>query len=84
MLKTYSKDVDSGDIMVNHFCGDCGTTLYRRTDNIPGIVVIKVGTIDDEDYVESYKPELEQFVRSRVSWVKEVQGAEQVESGWTP
>ena len=85
-LKTFSKVVDSGHVMVNHFCGECGTTLYRRSDDLgmTGIVVIKVGTVDDEEFVEGYKPELEQFVRSRVSWVKGVEGAEQVEEGWAP
>lgn len=83
--KTFTKTVDSGHGMTSFFCGDCGSTLYRESDGIPGIIVIKVGLIDgnEEDFKNAI-PEVEQFTRSRVSWIPAVPGVEQVEEGWSP
>lgn len=33
--------------VTREFCQDCGTQLVTRTPNLPGAVLIKVGTLDD-------------------------------------
>ena len=33
--------------VTREFCQDCGTQLLTRTPNLPGAVLIKVGTLDD-------------------------------------
>jgi hypothetical protein len=33
--------------VTREFCPDCGTHILSRTPNLPGAVLIKVGTLDD-------------------------------------
>jgi hypothetical protein len=33
--------------VTREFCGACGTHLLTRTPNLPGAVLVKVGTLDD-------------------------------------
>ncbi len=83
-LKTFKKAADSGNEIISYFCGECGTTIYRKTSSAPGAIVIKTGTIDDNGAAEEGKPDVEQFVRSRVSWIPAVPGVNQIAGGWVP
>ena len=74
-LKTYTKVVDSGSDMTSHFCGDCGSTLYRISTGYPGTVVIKAGCIDEFN-TEDGKPALELYSRSHVSWLPKIDGVQ--------
>jgi hypothetical protein len=47
--KTISKVADTGKTITSHFCGDCGTTLFRTGDSFPGAVIIKAGILDDPE-----------------------------------
>lgn len=38
---------DLDNPVTREFCQDCGTQLVTRTPNLPGAVLIKVGTLDD-------------------------------------
>jgi hypothetical protein len=76
-LSTYSKVAESGNTITNHSCGKCGSLLYRTTTGYPGTMVIKAGCIDGVDAAEEYKPDVEVFTRSRVSWVPAIEGAKQ-------
>src|SRR5574337_1624548 len=38
---------DLAQPVTREFCGACGTHLVTRTHNLPGAVLIKVGTLDD-------------------------------------
>lgn len=38
---------DLDNPVTREFCADCGTQLLTRTPNVPGAVLIKVGTLDD-------------------------------------
>jgi hypothetical protein len=38
---------DLADPVTREFCGECGTHLLTRTSKVPGMVLIKVGTLDD-------------------------------------
>jgi len=79
-LKTYTKIADSGNKMTSHFCGDCGSTLYRVSSGFPGVVAMRAGCIDYLK-VEKAKPRMEMFCRSHVEWLPEVKGIEQIEAG---
>ena len=43
---TYSRaDLDTP--VAREFCGICGTHLLTRSHNAPGVVLLKIGTLDD-------------------------------------
>ena len=75
--KTISKKADGGNTITNHFCGDCGSTLFRDGASFPGMKVVKAGVMDDVDALDQAKPAVELFAPERVSWVQEIPGAEQ-------
>jgi hypothetical protein len=80
-LKVWGKKVNSGNIMYNHSCGQCGCLLYRSSTGYPGALTVKAGCIDgEEDPASTFVPDIEIFTRSRVSWVPAIEGAVQ-ESG---
>ena len=62
---------------MSHFCGDCGSTLWRDGATFGDGKVIKVGTLDDENALESQKPGIELYAGYRPSWVTGVSGADQ-------
>ncbi|KAI0466545.1 Mss4-like protein [Xylaria cf. heliscus] len=75
--KSIGKKADSGREIVSHFCGDCGSTLWRDGASFGDAKVIKVGTLDDVDALDKALPAAELFTEHRVSWVAEVPGAAQ-------
>ena len=75
--KPISKTADSGNTITSHFCGDCGSTMWRDGPSFPGLKIIKVGTLDDVDALAKAKPTVELFAPTRVDWVKEISGAAQ-------
>lgn len=78
--KTFSKTSDSGKTITSHFCGDCGSTLFRTGDSFPDTVIIKLGVMDSKDAFEKAKPEVELYSTQRVDWVPEIQGAKQMKT----
>lgn len=44
--KKFSRS-DLSDPVTREFCGECGTHILTRTPRLPGVVLIKVGTLDD-------------------------------------
>jgi hypothetical protein len=38
---------DSGQAVHRHFCGTCGSPIVSIADAIPGLTIIKAGTLDD-------------------------------------
>ena len=76
-LKTISKTLDNGNVIVNTFCGDCGTTLFREGQAMPGTRFLKAGILDDPNCINTFKPQGEIFASRRVSWLKPISGAAQ-------
>ncbi|KAF1937376.1 hypothetical protein EJ02DRAFT_412506 [Clathrospora elynae] len=78
-LKTWgqSETVASGKKMTNYFCQTCGTLMYRVGATFPGLSIMRLGTVDDFNLVETkLKPTREMFVKDRVSWLTGVAGDE--------
>ncbi len=48
------------------FCGDCGSPLWTISPGMPGMVILKSGTLDDTSWIE---PQLEVWGRSAHNWV---------------
>ena len=82
-LKTFkqSKTIKTHNDMTNYFCGTCGTLLYRVSSGMPGMSILRIGTIDDFTLQETkLKPQVEQFVENRVGWLEKLNlGVPQVE-----
>jgi len=45
------------------FCGECGTHLLTKTSNLPGAVLLKVGTFDDPSLFEG--PQMVIFTKDK-------------------
>lgn len=81
-MKTFSlsNSVLSKNTMTSHFCGTCGTLMYRVSTGSPGLSILRIGTVDDFRLHETkLKPTVEQFTAYRASWVHSAEGAQQFE-----
>ncbi|KAM0713460.1 hypothetical protein Q7P37_010422 [Cladosporium fusiforme] len=75
-----NKTIESGNTMENHFCSVCGTLMYRISSGWPGLLVTRIGTVDDYNLHETVlKPRLEQYTKDRVCWFNGAEGAVQFE-----
>lgn len=76
--KTISKISDHNKEITSHFCGDCGSTLWRSGGSQPeGMIGIRAGCIDDPKVADEMKPIMELYVERKPKWLSAVQGAEQ-------
>ncbi|KIW79214.1 hypothetical protein Z517_05826 [Fonsecaea pedrosoi CBS 271.37] len=66
---------DSGKINRHYFCGTCGSSLYCELEAMPENTVIKAGSLDQPDVKEM---QAELYVKDRVSYMKPIEGAQQV------
>lgn len=48
--------------VTREFCGECGTHLTTRAPAVPGVVLLKVGTLDDPSV---FKPQMAIFVAEK-------------------
>jgi hypothetical protein len=78
--RAVAKTADSGRVVTSHFCGDCGSTLWRDGDSFGDFKVIKAGVMDDVAAVDAARPAVELFIARRAGWVPAVEGAEQREA----
>ncbi|KAH7006898.1 Mss4-like protein [Ilyonectria destructans] len=75
--KEYTNTANSGNAVTSHFCGTCGTTLWRDGPESQGLVYLKAGTLDDVASVNARPPVAEIFTRGRIEWVQPLSGAVQ-------
>lgn len=64
-VKYFESQADSGDIHKRGFCPNCGSQLFSRFSNTPGMLGIKAGTLND---ASSYFPRLDFHVGSAAPW----------------
>ncbi|KAK1987713.1 Mss4-like protein [Colletotrichum cereale] len=77
---TQSRTIATGNDMANTFCGTCGTLLYRVSSGLPGMSILRIGTVDDFRLAETkLKPQVEQFIGTRAAWLAPVEGVLQME-----
>jgi len=62
----FTRPCDSGNIFTTGFCPHCGSTVYARASQYPGIVGVTVGTIGDPAFPAPVRSVYEQ---SRHPWV---------------
>src|SRR5688572_26007337 len=57
--KYFASQADSGNLHSRGFCQNCGSRLFAKFDNMPGMLGIAAGTLDDSS---NYAPKLDFFV----------------------
>jgi len=62
--KSYHHGADSGSGMTKLFCDQCGSQLFTKNTNRPGVLGIRAGTVDDKDVIQ---PSANIFTQSAVS-----------------
>lgn len=66
--------------MANYFCKTCGSLMYRVGSGFPGKSILRIGTVDDFNLMETVlRPRVEQFARDRVAWLPGAEGVMQVD-----
>ena len=55
---------DSGAKIEKHFCSDCGSQLLGRNSGRAGVVSIRAGGLDENDFVE---PAVNVYLSSKIS-----------------
>ena len=76
--KIYRDIGDSGAAVMRHFCGDCGSPILSAVGAMPGIVIVKAGTLDDWT---GLAPVVEVYTDHAAPWVAAVAGARRFAQG---
>jgi hypothetical protein len=66
-LKTYADQGDSGKAVSRRFCPECGSPIISEVEVMPGVAIIKAGTLDDTSWL---KPTMEIYCDSAQPWVE--------------
>lgn len=56
----------SGQIVHRHFCGRCGSPIISLAESMPGLTMVKAGTLDDPG---RWVPTMEAWCDSALGWV---------------
>lgn len=59
----------------NHFCGDCGTTLWEEGTHkqFQGLLIVQAGTLDGS-VLGGLEFGTEMYVKHRVGWLTSMEG----------
>ena len=61
--KKFEHAVDSGNILINHFCPNCGAQMFSSGNGRPGMIGLRAGQINDKDEI---KPQFNVYASSRL------------------
>jgi hypothetical protein len=62
--KIFKHTADSGANMEKHFCPNCGSQMFGKNSNRPGMISIRAGILDQTDVV---KPAVNVYMQSRIA-----------------
>lgn len=74
----YTDTGDSGKPLRRHFCARCGSSLFSKAEALPGMAIVKAGTLDDPSQM---KPTSELYCDSRVAWLPALPGLQSFARG---
>ena len=66
-LKTFDDRGDSGGTVHRQFCPECGSPIFSLIPTMPGITIIKAGTLDDPSILE---PQMQVWCQSAQPWIR--------------
>lgn len=61
-----ARRADSGRTVHSHFCAACGTQLFARCPDYPGMLILKAGTLDDTG---GLSPAAQFWISRKQAWV---------------
>ena len=64
-IKTFQDTGDSGKPVRRRFCPECGSPVVTEVEAMPGLTIIKAGTLDDTSWL---KPDMEIYCDSAQAW----------------
>jgi hypothetical protein len=70
--KTYSYKADSGGTATSHFCPECGSTILGKTTSFPGVMAIRLGSMDDSS---AFQPQMDVYMKRLRKWDHDLKGA---------
>jgi hypothetical protein len=76
--KVYEDWGDSGQAVLRHFCGACGSPILSRAATVPGMALVKAGTLDD---MSGIMPAIEVYCDHAAAWVQPIPGARRLAQG---
>ena len=65
--KSYAATGDSGKANISKFCPNCGSTILSEPAALPGMSILRAGTLDDTSWL---KPTMEIYCDSAQPWVQ--------------
>ena len=65
-IASYTDTAESGRQLHRKFCSKCGSSLASESQNVPGMLILKAGTLDDSTWV---KPGAHIWTQSQQPWV---------------
>lgn len=66
-VSEYVSTADSGTVMRRGFCPACGTPLFSRAESRPGLVVVRLGALDE---AARFGPESTIWTASAPGWAQ--------------
>lgn len=66
-LSEFTRVADSGKTITKFFCPVCGSTLFTRAEGVPGLALLRAGTLDDPTPVA---PQMNLYASSAPAWDK--------------
>ena len=70
--KSYAYKADSGGTATSYFCPDCGSTVFGRTTSFPGVMAIRLGSMDDSS---AFQPQMNVYMKRLRKWDHDLQAA---------
>ena len=70
--KVFPDRGDSGKPVWRHFCPNCGSPILSTIELMPGVVMVKAGTLDD---LAGIAPSLEVYTDHAADWMAPIPGA---------
>lgn len=69
----YPDTGDSGHVSYRHFCGRCGSPIMTKVSTMPGVVLVKAGTLES---MADLQPNVEIYTDRAVAWLTRLAGTE--------
>ena len=69
--KDFIKPADSGESIRNTFCQICATTLFTHPSGLPGLALLRAGTLNDPSQVV---PQVNMYVVCAPAWDRPAAG----------
>lgn len=64
-IKSHTRTAASGSQITRHFCSECGTPLFARTERAPELLLLPAGLFDNPHW---FAPTQAIFSRSHLAW----------------